>query len=50
MDMRAMEFPDGTFDCVIDKATLDSVLVKKKNSKKKKKIKKKKKKKIKKKK
>ena len=30
MDMRAMEFPDGTFDCVIDKATLDSVLVKKK--------------------
>jgi len=29
MDMRAMEFPDGTFDCVIDKATLDSVLVKK---------------------
>ena len=28
MDMRAMEFPDSTFDCIIDKATLDSVLVK----------------------
>lgn len=27
MDMRAMEFQDGTFDCVIDKATLDSTLV-----------------------
>ena len=45
MDMRAMEFPDGTFDCVIDKATLDSVLVKKKKFKKKKKKYKKKKKK-----
>ena len=22
-----MEFKDGTFDCVIDKATLDSILV-----------------------
>ena len=27
MDARAMEFKDGTFDCVIDKATLDSILV-----------------------
>ena len=27
MDGRAMDFKDGTFDCVIDKATLDSVLV-----------------------
>ena len=26
MDMRAMDFPDGVFDAVIDKATLDSVL------------------------
>ena len=27
MDMRAMEYQDASFDCVIDKATLDSVLV-----------------------
>ena len=27
MDARAMDFPDGSFDTVIDKATLDSVLV-----------------------
>ena len=26
MDVRAMEFENGSFDCVIDKATLDSVL------------------------
>ena len=26
MDMRGMDFPDGVFDVVIDKATLDSVL------------------------
>ena len=28
MDARAMEFEDGSFDGVIDKATLDSILVK----------------------
>lgn len=27
MDIRAMEFETGSFDCVIDKGTLDSVLV-----------------------
>ena len=27
MDVRAMDFPDGSFDVVIDKATLDSILV-----------------------
>ena len=27
MDVRAMDFPDNSFDVVIDKATLDSVLV-----------------------
>ena len=27
MDMRAMEFEPGSFDCVIDKGTLDSILV-----------------------
>ena len=27
MDARAMEFKDGSFDCVIDKATMDSILV-----------------------
>ena len=27
MDARAMDFPDNSFDAVIDKATLDSVLV-----------------------
>jgi len=26
MDARAMDFKDGTFDCVIDKGTLDSIL------------------------
>ena len=26
MDVRAMDFPDASFDAVIDKATLDSVL------------------------
>jgi ubiquinone/menaquinone biosynthesis C-methylase UbiE len=26
MDVRAMDFPDGSFEAVIDKATLDSVL------------------------
>ena len=28
MDARAMEFKDSSFDCVIDKATMDSILVK----------------------
>ena len=27
MDAKAMDFPEGSFDAVIDKATLDSVLV-----------------------
>jgi hypothetical protein len=27
MDARALEFEDGSFDVVIDKATLDSILV-----------------------
>lgn len=27
MDARAMDFPDNSFDVIIDKATLDSVLV-----------------------
>ncbi len=27
MDVRAMDFPEASFDAVIDKATLDSVLV-----------------------
>jgi hypothetical protein len=27
MDVRAMDFETGSFDCVIDKGTLDSVLV-----------------------
>ena len=26
MDVRAMDFIDDTFDCVIDKATMDSIL------------------------
>jgi len=26
MDARAMDFEDGTFDCVIDKGTLDAIL------------------------
>jgi hypothetical protein len=28
MDVRAMEFETGAFDCVVDKGTLDSILVK----------------------
>lgn len=31
MDMRAMDFETGAFDCVIDKGTLDSILVQKNN-------------------
>jgi len=27
MDARSMEFKDDQFDCVIDKATLDTILV-----------------------
>ncbi len=27
MDVRAMEFPENSFDAVIDKGTLDSILV-----------------------
>ena len=27
MDARAMEFKDNSFDCVLDKATFDSILV-----------------------
>ena len=27
MDVRAMEFEKASYDCVIDKATLDSILV-----------------------
>jgi len=27
MDMRYMEFEDESFDCVIDKAALDAILV-----------------------
>ena len=27
MDIRAMEFETGSFDCVVDKGTLDSMLV-----------------------
>ena len=27
MDARAMDFKDNSFDCVIDKATMDSILV-----------------------
>jgi len=27
MDVRAMEFEKASFDCVIDKGTLDSILV-----------------------
>lgn len=27
MDVRAMDFPKESFDCVIDKGTLDTVLV-----------------------
>ena len=27
MDVKAMDFPQATFDSVVDKATLDSVLV-----------------------
>ena len=27
MDVRAMDFPEGSFDAVIDKGTFDSVLV-----------------------
>ena len=26
MDARSMEFKDGTFDCVINKATMDAIL------------------------
>lgn len=26
MDVRSMDFPDGSFDCVIDKGTLDAIL------------------------
>lgn len=29
MDARQMTFKDGVFDCVIDKGTLDSILVNK---------------------
>lgn len=28
MDVKAMDFPEASFDAVLDKATLDSVLVK----------------------
>lgn len=28
MDVRAMDFPENSFDAVIDKATFDSVVVK----------------------
>ena len=27
MDVKAMDFPEASFDAVLDKATLDSVLV-----------------------
>ena len=27
MDVKAMDFPEGSFDAVLDKATFDSVLV-----------------------
>ena len=27
MDVRELDFPDKTFDVIIDKATLDSILV-----------------------
>ena len=27
MDVKAMDFPEASFDTVLDKATLDSVLV-----------------------
>lgn len=27
MDVRAMNFPEGSFDAILDKATFDSVLV-----------------------
>lgn len=27
MDIRAMDFPEASFDAVVDKATLDSILV-----------------------
>ena len=27
MDVRAMDFPEGSFDAVIDKGTFDSVIV-----------------------
>lgn len=27
MDARAMEFKDASFDCVINKATMDAILV-----------------------
>lgn len=27
MDVKAMDFPEASFDAVVDKATLDSVLV-----------------------
>jgi 2-polyprenyl-3-methyl-5-hydroxy-6-metoxy-1,4-benzoquinol methylase len=27
MDVRAMDFPEASFDAIVDKATLDSVLV-----------------------
>ena len=27
MDVKAMDFPEASFDSVVDKATLDSVLV-----------------------
>ena len=27
MDVKAMDFPESSFDAIVDKATLDSVLV-----------------------